>query len=1464
MFLRLEIRSCFSSLWTDFDILNGCLLSSALLTTVRCLVMAETLVESDYEDEISAPGTKSYNGSLENSDDDSLAGFEDDLDVEGDDEEFEVSNEVAKSNGEVRVKRKRKRADPTKRKRIRRILREDELTEVTISAQKEERERLRRLELQRSLAATAASSVASQGIFKVVENSTPANGSNPPSPVAIDTREKKHDKHVIVIDSDDEGETSSSFSSSASCCHSQMTTGNLNDNLIEIISSDSEVEIGESDDDDEPRISTQRDLDYDNSGLHVDDSINQVDSQGRVLVNVNHPADEEDIFLAPQVAKVIKPHQIGGIRFLYDNLVETLYRHKQSPGFGCILAHAMGLGKTLQVTSFIDIFLRHTSATKVLCIVPINTIQNWLAEFNMWLPPKPGLITNSNGTVVEASDSSKVRYRNFEVYLLGDSQRTTMARAKVIGEWNQHGGVLLMGYELYRLLSTVVPSMSSSKSMPTKKKKSPTPTEKINGEPEVIDLDEEEKHMELLIGVQKALCRPGADLVICDEGHRIKNDQANISQALKKIHSRRRVVLTGYPLQNNLQEYWCMVDFVRPNFLGNKQEFCNMFERPILNGQCTDSTPSDVKVMRYRSHVLHSLLEGFVQRRSQAVLMKCLPKKEEHIILVNMSSIQKELYNTFVERLLDSVGHINPIKGFHTCTKIWNHPDIFYRSLDMKNNNSRNESPLTILDDANGNGNSRSADRDGSTSNPSTSTANQQINPVTAGIQQNQVPGSTSSPYFPSSTNSAQTSTQALLRTAVQLRQMVSSQLSGQTVAMSQVSQSTTQYSVPVIQPVVQPYDRSSSFVEDMTWAKNLFKDYQPGVMENGGKLVVLMGIIEESLKLGEKVLVFSQSLSTLSVIEEFLSKRDVPFFPGRVTDPQKPSRWAKNKSYFRLDGNTSAQERERLINRFNAPDNTDVLLFMLSTRAGCLGINLVGASRVVVFDASWNPCHDVQAVCRVYRYGQVKPVHIYRLISTGTMEKKIYDRQISKQGMANRVVDELNPEANFTKQEIMKLICEKEPVSPASDLSAAADQFNDPVLVRLCRQCSQWMSKVPFKHDSLLVDKKELKLTKAEKREAKRGYEMAKRLAMQQQGARAYCPGVIQPVYNRTNQPNVPKPVNPVGAVTQQQNSLPHPSHVMQLPIPLASLIRAGVPVTQWGQTLPLAHLSTASTSTNTTPSANTSASKDDVVMIDLDELPSPTKPMQEPIQPQGNQSNSDLVKMARHAFPHVSPSFIGLLLNQGNPRGSSRGNVFGNAHGTQDLQTSSQEGNKKVEASDVTVASGNKKTPESASTAENSQSLRGLLAPNPSAQQVSEMSTPHAPPVVQDVTMDADKRDILTLFAPIPQDETSSQKQEMDGKTSGQVEASDQLVSQRGGKTDRQKSESYSPTPPTVKEVRNSLVSQGEDSVNTEGTKSSSPTPPIVKEGNNSLAPQGEGSVEISIPMKGENTLNTTNERS
>ena len=153
---------------------------------------------------------------------------------------------------------------------------------------------------------------------------------------------------------------------------------------------------------------------------------------------------------------------------------------------------------------------------------------------------------------------------------------------------------------------------------------------------------------------------------------------ASTSLALKQIKSKRRIVLTGYPLQNNLLEYWCMVDFVRPSYLGTKTEFSNMFERPIQNGQCIDSTPQDCKLMRYRAHVLHSLLKGFVQRRSHSVLQKCLPDKTEHVLLIRLTPFQRKLYTVFMDEVVRSKKVPNPLKAFAVCCKIWNHPDVLY------------------------------------------------------------------------------------------------------------------------------------------------------------------------------------------------------------------------------------------------------------------------------------------------------------------------------------------------------------------------------------------------------------------------------------------------------------------------------------------------------------------------------------------------------------------------------------------------------------------------------------------------------------------------------------------------------------------------------------------------------------------------------------------------------------------
>jgi transcriptional regulator ATRX len=92
-------------------------------------------------------------------------------------------------------------------------------------------------------------------------------------------------------------------------------------------------------------------------------------------------------------------------------------------------------------------------------------------------------------------------------------------------------------------------------------------------------------------------------MVICDEGHLMRNAKSGVSTTMSQIKTVRRVVLSGTPLQNNLKEYHVMVDFVKPGLLGTAQEFQRNFVDPIYNGQCVDSTKDDIRLMRRRSHV---------------------------------------------------------------------------------------------------------------------------------------------------------------------------------------------------------------------------------------------------------------------------------------------------------------------------------------------------------------------------------------------------------------------------------------------------------------------------------------------------------------------------------------------------------------------------------------------------------------------------------------------------------------------------------------------------------------------------------------------------------------------------------------------------------------------------------------------------------------------------------------------
>lgn len=117
-----------------------------------------------------------------------------------------------------------------------------------------------------------------------------------------------------------------------------------------------------------------------------------------------------------------------------------------------------------------------------------------------------------------------------------------------------------------------------------------------------------------------------------------------------------------------------MVDFVRPKLLGTLFEFRNRFVNPISNGQHRDSLEEDIKVMRYRSHILHKRLHGFVHRRTHAVISKHLPPKLEFVIPCALTPLQGDMYRRIVGRVEQSPAGL--FKCFHLLNKIWTHPDV--------------------------------------------------------------------------------------------------------------------------------------------------------------------------------------------------------------------------------------------------------------------------------------------------------------------------------------------------------------------------------------------------------------------------------------------------------------------------------------------------------------------------------------------------------------------------------------------------------------------------------------------------------------------------------------------------------------------------------------------------------------------------------------------------------------------
>ena len=147
-------------------------------------------------------------------------------------------------------------------------------------------------------------------------------------------------------------------------------------------------------------------------------------------------------------------------------------------------------------------------------------------------------------------------------------------------------------------------------------------------------------------------------------------------------------------------------------------------------------------------------------------------------------------------------------------------------------------------------------------------------------------------------------------------------------------------------------------------------------LVTSSGKMMLLDQLLTKLKRDNHRVLIFSQMVKMLDILGDYMDYR--------------------GHSYQRLDGTIAASARRIAIDHFNAPDSSD-FCFLLSTRAGGLGINLMTADTVIIFDSDWNPQADLQAMARAHRIGQVKPVSVYRLVSKETVEEEILERARNK-----------------------------------------------------------------------------------------------------------------------------------------------------------------------------------------------------------------------------------------------------------------------------------------------------------------------------------------------------------------------------------------------------------------------------------------------------------------------------------
>lgn len=369
---------------------------------------------------------------------------------------------------------------------------------------------------------------------------------------------------------------------------------------------------------------------------------------------------------------------------------------------------------------------------------------------------------------------------------------------------------------------------------------------------------------EKVMSCSKELETVDIDLLVCDEGHRLKNAVNKTLNTLNELNISRKLILTGTPIQNDLNEYYTIINFVNPGILGSFSEFQKNYLRPILKARDKGCVLKEfLREGKLKSNELISITKSFVLRRTKDSIQNFLTDRTDVLIFCKPTRIQKCLFDLVV-----SSKNFNSVLGSES-TAVLSMINVFRKICNL---------PSLVSEDA---------------------------------LYQQCFSNSNAKP-------------EELAPTALKKR-----------VA--------------------------------------------------GSKINVLIPLLLEFQKIGEKTVLISNFTQTLDLLELALSKLNLRF--------------------LRLDGSTTSNTRDQLVTKFNKTPQCNV--FLLSAKAGGVGLNLIGASRLILFDNDWNPLVDQQALARIHRDGQKRPVFIYRLFTAGGIDEKIFQRQLTKITLSDMFLDD-------------------------------------------------------------------------------------------------------------------------------------------------------------------------------------------------------------------------------------------------------------------------------------------------------------------------------------------------------------------------------------------------------------------------------------------------------------------------